>query len=223
MKREIMTKKRILIIVIVILMVLFVIGYIYNLEDKHQLTNNSYNTTTTTDFQINNNTDKNFNLNNNSTSDNKTHDNYNKVKLNNKNNKKEPNKTHDDALLAKEIAEKCAIDNNEIAGFPVYKDKRMDAWLVPIFDKHTGKFKTSVFVHYKKSAYFVEGIDNYHDYKELVYGKKIKHNSKSSIDKTKVNKSNKTMKNKNTTNKSTKNNNVKSSLKNSSTLKSKLT
>lgn len=215
MKDEIMIKKRILIIVIIVLLVLLSICYFYNLENKHQLTNNSCNNIT--NIQLNKTINKNISLNN-STNDNETHNNYDKVKFINKNNKIS-NKTYNEAFLSKKIAEKYVIDGNEIVGFPVYKNKRMDAWLVPIFDKNTKKFKGSVYVHcVKGGGIFVSGPDSYSVYKELVSGKKIKHNSKSLIDKTKVNKSNKkTIKNKTNTNKSTKNN-IKSSLINSSTL-----
>lgn len=50
-------------------------------------------------------------------------------------------------------------------GHPKYKDKRMDSWLVPAYDKKTGKFIGSV---YANGELFTNGPDNYKEYKKLV-------------------------------------------------------
>ena len=215
-----MKTKKFILIRIIVLIILLSLNFIFNLEDKNPI-NTSVNNNS--NISINKTIDKNIISNNNSTINrdgNKNYNMYNKPKYISVN-KKYSNKSHYEALKAKKVIEESVLNQNEFAGFPVYKDKRMGLWLVPIFDKNTREYKGSVFV--SDGSIFISGPDTYSAYKELVSGKKIKHNSKSSSDKTKVNKSNKkTIKNKTNTNKSTKNN-IKSSLINSSTLKSKLT
>ena len=95
--------------------------------------------------------------------------------------------------MAKRTIEKYALDKNEIAGFPVYKDKRMGLWLVPIFDKKTNKFKGSIYV--SDGSIFIMGPGSYSEYKKIISGKtghKSDTNKKHKTDKSNSNISNKT-------------------------------
>ena len=98
---------------------------------------------------------------------------YNYEKSFNKNKKIEDvfNNSSDEALEAKRGVEKYVLDKNEIAGYPIYKDSRLDSWLVPIFDKKTKKFKGSVYI-YNGGEAFVLGPQSYLEYKNIVNGGK---------------------------------------------------
>ena len=61
------------------------------------------------------------------------------------------------------------MNKKERAGCPIYKDKRMNLWLVPIFDKNTNKFVGSIYVN--DGSIFIMGPQSYSEYKEIVYGK----------------------------------------------------
>ena len=183
-------KKKKIIVILTIILIILLLGYIYNSEINKPALNNKH----TIDNKINK-SDKNINVTNSIT--NNDDENHN-VKSNNQNNEKPSNKTYDEALMAKKMVEKYALNKNEIAKYPIYKSKNLDSWLVPIYDKKTGKFKASVYVYVgKDSSGFVNGPFSYSEYKKLVHGKKIKHNSKDPIKKSKSNKSNKQTKNNN--------------------------
>ena len=60
-----------------------------------------------------------------------------------------------------------------IVGYPVYKHPRLDAWLVPYFDKNTKEFLGSVYVYVGPSGSrcYVSGPNFYFDYKQIISGK----------------------------------------------------
>ena len=187
-----MKKRNIIIIIIIILLLLLSVVYISNLKnDKNKISNNTYNNTT--NIKLNKTTDKNNSKNTTIKEDLKYYP--SKGSAENKNNKKVDD-VSDEALMAKKIVEKNVLDKNEIAGYPVYKD--MGCWLVPIFDKNTGKFTGSVFAHPKGEGY-VLGPDTHSEYKKLIHGKTSK---KSDSNKhVKKDKSNSNKKNKSASNK----------------------
>ena len=76
-------------------------------------------------------------------------------------------------MEAKRGVEKYALGKNEIAGYPVYKHPRLDSWLVPIFDKNTKKFVSSVYVYVGpgESRCYVLGPQFYSEYKKVISGK----------------------------------------------------
>ena len=114
--------------------------YLFNLENNEQaIVNNSINIFS--NIQIDNSSNESATINFNSTK------NYDKNFNKNKKNEKIFNNSSDEALEAKRGVEKYALGKNEIAGYPIYKDKRLNAWLVPIFDKKTKKFKESVYIY----------------------------------------------------------------------------
>ena len=182
--------------------------YVHNLEiNEHQFNDNSH--INKTNIQINKINDKNYNESNNSNvndSNKQYYVNFNKKIHDDK--KTEFNNSSDDALIAKIMIEKYALSKNEVAKYPIYKNKRLNAWLVPIFDKNTGKFKGSIYA--TSDAHFVMGPQFYSEYKELVYGKKTKQNH-ISINKTKKDKK---INNKTKTNLFTKNIKISKSLDN---------
>ncbi|MBE6499846.1 MAG: hypothetical protein E7Z80_04790 [Methanobrevibacter thaueri] len=147
--------------------------YIINLNNNHQeITNNTHNNTT--NAKINKTPTKNIGLNNNSTNN----KNLNNINLNLKKSinekkiqKKQSNKNRDEAMEAKKAVEKHVLDKDEIAGYPTFKDKD-GSWLVPIYDKKTKKFKSSVGVYLEDgNAYFVLGPQSYSEYKKIIHGK----------------------------------------------------
>ena len=74
-------------------------------------------------------------------------------------------------MAAKKAVEKNVLDKNQIAGYPTFQDKD-GSWLVPIFDKKTKKFISSVYVYIDKdSRFFVGGPQFYSEYKDVISGK----------------------------------------------------
>ena len=63
-------------------------------------------------------------------------------------------------------------------GYPKYKDE-LGGWLVPAYDKKTGKFVGSVYV-YNKGGTYSHGPEVYSQYKKIISGK-YKHDSKTGI------------------------------------------
>ena len=164
-------KKNMMIISAVIILMLIISGvYIFSLKNDSKIENNS------TNLHINKTNNLNQTLNNTNIDDENSSDKYEdstkfieKNKYVNKNNSN--NTTFDGALMAKELVEKYVLKKNEIAGKPIYKDKYGD-WLVPIFDKKTGKFVTSVFSGDDPMfLLFSMGPSSYAKYKDIVSGK----------------------------------------------------
>ena len=188
-----MKKRNILILLsILILIIISAISYIFILEgDTNKINNIS------TDFQLNKSIDKNRSLNNTDNTSNYGFDknlskNYNNPSsYNNQDSiKKDSNDYYDEAMEAKLTIERKVLEKNEIAGYPVYKDSRLDAWLVPIFDKNTKQFVGSVYVYVGQgeSRAYVMGPDSYSDYKDVISGKTTNHDSNKYVKK--VNKKN---------------------------------
>lgn len=144
--------------------------YIFSLKNYSKIENNS------TNLHINKTNNLNKTLNNTNVDDENSSNKYGdstkfieKNKYVDKNNFN--NMTFDGALMAKELVEKYVLKKNEIAGKPIYKDKYGD-WLVPIFDKKTGKFVTSVFSGDDPMfLLFSMGPSSYAKYKSIVSGK----------------------------------------------------
>ena len=150
-------KKNTMIIIAVIILMLIISGvYIFSLKNDSKIENNSTN----------------LHINKTNNSSDKYEDSTKFIEKNkyvNKNNSN--NTTFDGALMAKELVEKYVLKKNEIAGKPIYKDKYGD-WLVPIFDKKTGKFVTSVFSGDDPMfLLFSMGPSSYAKYKDIVSGK----------------------------------------------------
>ena len=187
-----MKKKNIILIVIVILLLLFSLVYFFNLESnnvRHEVNNSFYNNTT--NIKINNAADENKSEN---IAIGEDTDNYNSQ------NYGDDNHYSDDALMAKKIVEKYVLDKNEFAGYSVYKEH--GCWLVPIYDKNTGKFIGSVFAHPKGEGYIL-GPDTHSEYKKMIKSKTIhksdsdKHVKKDKSNSNKKAKSNSKVSNKN--------------------------
>ena len=180
-----MEKKNIIILIMILIIVLAVF-YIFNLENNnHEINNKSYNNSS--NLQINNSYDKNSTIYVNSTAKtvNFNNNNVKSVKSNNNDNKNDTNKSIDEALEAKLAVEKYVLNKNEFAGYPIFKDKD-GSWLVPIFDKKTKKFKSSVYFY--KGGGFVMGPQSYSEYKKIVHeNTNYKSDSKKQV---KTNKSN---------------------------------
>ena len=201
-----MKKKNIMIILIILIIILSI--YISSLDNnKDEIKNNSVHNTT----KINSNMSDDNLLKNNTI--NNTSDHLNETYYSNDNKHSyyddQVHNSSDEALMAKKMVEKYALNKNEIAKYPTFKDRGM--WLIPIFDKNTGKFTGSVFAD-DQGSIFINGPNTYSEYKKIVNSKKVKHNSKDPIKKSKYNKSNKQTKNNklknNKSNKSKTNNKV---------------
>ena len=177
-----MKKRNILVIILIILRMICVVGYIFTLQNNNSETNNtSYNNST--NHHLNKSVDKNISLNNTNSSkhDDDLNSNYydssSSYGHENKKVSNDTNDSYDEAMEAKRGVEKYVLDKNEIAGYPVYKHPRLDSWLVPIFDKKTKKFISSVYVHVgPEGNYYVLGPQSYSQYKDTISGK-IKHKS----------------------------------------------
>ena len=203
-----MKKKNMLILLSILLLIIGAMSYIFILEDNSNKINNiTYNNFT--DLQLNNTIDKNISLNkNDNNSNNNSNDSIDENLSNTyknpssdnnyrKSDKKDSNNYYDEAMEAKLTIERNVLDKNEIAGYPVYKDPQLDAWLVPIFDKNTKKFVGSVYVHVGpgESRTYVLGPGLYSDYKDVISGKTIhKSDSNKQVGSDKSNKSSKSKK-----------------------------
>ena len=176
----------VIILSVLLLIIICAVSYTFILGDNNNIDDNS------TDFELNKSNDKNISLNK---TDNKSlSKSYKNLPSDNNyqdSDKKYSNKYYDEAMEAKRGVEKYVLDKNQIAGYPVYKDPQLDAWLVPIFDKNTKKFVGSVYI-YKGGQAFVLGPDSYSDYKDVISGKTIhKSDSNKHEDSDKSNKSKK--------------------------------
>ena len=170
----------------IVLMLIFLGMCIFIFKNESKIENNS------TDLQTckTNNLNKTLNYTNidNENSSNKY---YMSTKFIEKNkysdNNKSNNTTYDSASMDKKLVEKYVLDKNQIAKYPVYKER--GNWLVPIFDKKTGKFVGSVFSGDDPMfLLFTNGPDSYYEYKELISGKTIhKTNSNKDVDHDKSN------------------------------------
>ncbi len=174
-----------LIVICIILMLIFSGIYIFIFKNESKIDNNSTNNVSKT-----NNLNKTLNS---SSIDNKNNSNkyeestkcIEKNQYSDKN--KSNNTTFDSARIAKELVEKYVLNKNQIAKYPVYKER--GDWLVPIFDKKTGKFVGSVFSGDDPTfLLFTNGPDSYYQYKKVISGKTIKHDSNKPVKK--VNKKN---------------------------------
>ncbi len=165
-------KKNIIIIIVVIILMLIISGaYIFSLKNQSKIENNN-----STNLNTNKTNNLNQTLNNTNIDDENNSNKYDestkfieKNKYVDKNNSN--NTTFDGALKAKELVEKYVLKKNQIAGKPIYKNKYGN-WLVPIFDKKTGKFVCSVYSG-DSSIYllFSMGPESYAEYKAIVSGK----------------------------------------------------
>ena len=169
-----MKKRNLLILIsIILLIIISAMSYIFILGDNTNKINNITDSNST-DLKLNKSNDKN-NLslnntdNNSSIDENLSNNDHNPSAANDK---KDSEEHYDEAMEAKLLIEKHVLDKNEIAGYPVYKHPRLDSWLVPIFDKNTKKFVSSVYVvvDYGGGPYYL-GPQSYSEYKEVLSGK----------------------------------------------------
>ena len=196
-----MKKRNILILLLIFLLIIGAMSYIFILENDVNKINNIANNNST-DFQLNKSIEKNMSLNNlndsnneNGTIDENLSNTYNNPSSDsnyqyntNKYNDKKDSNNYDEAMEAKRGVEKFVLNKNEIAGYPVYKHPRLNAWLVPIFDKKTKHFLGSVYI-YKGGQAFVLGPSSYSNYKDVISGKTVhKSNSNKHVGSDKSNK-----------------------------------
>lgn len=171
-----MKKRNLLILLsIILLIIISTMSYIFILENNINKINNITDSNST-DLKLNKSNDNmslNNTDNNSSIDENLSNNNHNPSSDNNQDNdKKDSNDYYDEAMEAKLLIEKNVLDKNEIAGYPVYKHPRLDSWLVPIFDKNTKKFVSSVYVvvDYGGGPYYL-GPQSYSEYKKVISGK----------------------------------------------------
>ena len=159
-------------------------SYIFILADNtHKINNDSiFNNSTNLQNKQN---DKNISLNNTNNTNNgiegDINNNYYKSSSSNNNHnrrhdKNNSNDSFDEALEAKLYYERHAhLQNNEIVGYPVYKDPVFNAWLVPIFDKNTKQFLKSTYLAGEPGRHFYfSGPNSYSVYKQVISGKEPK-------------------------------------------------
>ena len=176
-----MKKRNILVVLLILLVIICAMSYIFILADN---TNNKINN----DSIFNNSTnlqnkqdDKNISLNHTNNTNNvegNINNNYYKSSSSNNNHnrghdKNDSNDSFDEALEAKlDVERNVYLEKNEIVGYPVYKDRDLDAWLVPTFDKYTKEFLGSVYVCGEPGHhYYVNGPEFYSEYKQIISGK----------------------------------------------------
>ena len=168
-------RNSLILLLIILLIMISTMSYIFILGDNSNKINN-ISDSNSTDLKLNKSNDKNNmslnNTDNNSSVDeNLSNSGYNPSSDNNQG--KDYDEDYDEAMEAKLTIEKKVLDKNEIAGYPVYKDPSLDSWLVPIFDKNTKKFVSSVYVYVGpgESRCYVLGPQFYSEYKKVISGK----------------------------------------------------
>ena len=157
-------------------------SYIFILADNTNKINNDSIFNNSTNFQ-NKQDDKNISLNHtNNTNgiEGDINNNYYKSSSSNNNHNREHDKndsndSFDEAMEAKLTIERDSVgwEKKVIVGYPVYKDRDLDAWLVPYFDKNTKEFLGSVYVYVGPggSRCYVHGPESYSEYKQVISGK----------------------------------------------------
>ena len=159
-------------------------SYIFILADNTNKINNDSIFNNSTNLQ-NKQDDKNISLNHTNNTDDgiegDINNNYYKSSSSNNNNhnhghdKNDSNDSFDEAMEAKLTIERDSVgwEKKVIVGYPVYKDRDLDAWLVPYFDKNTKEFLGSVYVYVGPggSRCYVHGPESYSEYKQVISGK----------------------------------------------------
>ncbi|WP_296859601.1 hypothetical protein [uncultured Methanobrevibacter sp.] len=175
-----MKKRNILVVLLILLLIICAMSYIFILADNtHKINNDSiFNNSTNLQNKQN---DKNISLNNTNNTNNvegNINNNYYKQSSSNNNHncghdKNNSNDSFDEALEAKlDVERNVHLEKNEIVGYPVYKHPRLNAWLVPTFDKYTKEFLGSVYVCGEPGYhYYVNGPEFYSEYKQIISGK----------------------------------------------------
>ena len=177
---SIMKKRNILVVLLILLAIICAISYIFILADNTHKINNDSIFNNSTNLQ-NKQDDKNISLNHTNNTNNvegNINNNYYKSSSSNNNHnrghdKNDSNDSFDEALEAKlDVERNVYLEKNEIVGYPVYKDRDLDAWLVPTFDKYTKEFLGSVYVCGEPGHhYYVNGPEFYSEYKQIISGK----------------------------------------------------
>jgi len=175
-----MKKRNILVVLLILLAIICAISYIFILADNTHKINNDSIFNNSTNLQ-NKQDDKNISLNHTNNTNNvegNINNNYYKSSSSNNNHnrghdKNDSNDSFDEALEAKlDVERNVYLEKNEIVGYPVYKDRDLDAWLVPTFDKYTKEFLGSVYVCGEPGHhYYVNGPEFYSEYKQIISGK----------------------------------------------------
>jgi len=175
-----MKKRNILVVLLILLAMICAMSYIFILADNTNKINNDSIFNNSTNLQ-NKQDDKNISLNHTNNTNNvegNINNNYYKSSSSNNNHnrghdKNDSNDSFDEALEAKlDVERNVYLEKNEIVGYPVYKDRDLDAWLVPTFDKYTKEFLGSVYVCGEPGHhYYVNGPEFYSEYKQIISGK----------------------------------------------------
>ena len=183
-----MNNKKSIIIIILILIIIF-LGYFLienNLFNNTDI-NNTDNISKNISFDnVNNSSNKRINSTNNSDKVKDNINNHDSYPLNEyKHNHNKKSKPKYDEISADDILKRVkkgvywddghgGTTKNVRLG-SIYKGKK-GLWLVPAFDKKTGKFLGAVWVASDGHGFF-GGVDSYSDYKKIISGKTQKHNT----------------------------------------------
>ncbi|MBE6500137.1 MAG: hypothetical protein E7Z80_06310 [Methanobrevibacter thaueri] len=177
-----MLSKKSIIIIILMFIILFS-GYgLIKTHDKSVNDTTNNNTTNNTNTNGINSKNISHNITNNSSNiNNKLNNNYrHHNNFQHDKSKDKTNKITDEEIL--EIVKKGVYWDDGHGGTTknvrlgsIYKGKK-GLWLVPAFDKKTGKFLGAVWVASDGHGFF-GGVDSYSDYKKIISGKTQKHNT----------------------------------------------